>query len=76
MTPGTSCKKSGNIGLTYRLLLLLYPRSFRESYGHDLVRQLRNEREEGGSIRARWDLVISAFGVRLDSVLTRLSRKT
>ena len=75
MTPGTSCKKSGNIGLTYRLLLLLYPRSFRESYGHDLVRQLRNEREEGGSIRARWDLVISAFGVRLDSVLTRLSRK-
>ena len=75
MNPRPTLRKQGRIGITYRLLLRLYPRSFRDSYGHDLALQLQEAQEAGNKVHGRWDLIRNAIGVRVDSVCTRLSRK-
>lgn len=69
-----------SIRFTYRLLLLLFPRGFREAYGQDLVCHLEATRQAGAGtalgswMRTRWDLTRNAVGVRTDSVRIWLFR--
>jgi len=70
--------RSQPIGFTYRLLLHLYPRGFRETYGRDLVWRLAEMRKAcppstfGSRLRAHWDLARNAVGVRVDSARSTL----
>ncbi len=68
------------LGLIYRVLLRLYPRSFREAYGEDLARQLEAPKSDDGTDRragwypSHWELVRNAVGVRCDRVKQVLLR--
>lgn len=69
------------IGLSYRLLLKVYPRRFRDSYGHDLVLQLEEDRAANTHqtllhwLSTRWNLLRNGLGVRFDMVRTSVSEK-
>ena len=79
MTPGRSLKLNQRI---YRSLLLLYPRAFRQVYGHEMVLvfgdRLREERERSGRrasvaiwLRTLLDLFKSAPIQRMERSMSR-----
>jgi hypothetical protein len=63
--------------LLQRLMLLAYPRSFRDQYGEEMLRTLRDLRRHGGMSRPRLalqvarDVVVTAPRLRIEALLTR-----
>ncbi len=80
MTPQPARRRAARLGFSHRLLLRLYPKQFRDSYGQDLLWQLEDMRDPGRAnpiglwFRGSWDLARSALGVRADSVRNCLFR--